>query len=76
MIIHADMQAQKDFKNDMGFSIADAEIKLRSMKENTEELWALRCTINGFCSQTNEKINLSDDDKKVIQQRINELLIK
>ncbi|MCP4802849.1 MAG: hypothetical protein GY891_08315, partial [Bacteroidetes bacterium] len=51
MIIQADMQAQKDFKNDMGFSITDAEIKLRSMKENTEELWALRCTINGFCSQ-------------------------
>jgi len=74
MIIQADMQAQKDFKNDMGFSISDAEIKLRNMKENTEELWALRCTITCFCSQTNEKIKLSDEDKKVIQQRIDELI--
>ncbi len=74
MIIQANMQAQKGFKNDMGFSIADAEIKLRNMKENTEELWALRCTVNGFCSKTNEKINLSDDDKKAIQIRIDELI--
>ena len=74
MIIQADMQAQKGFKNDMGFSIADAEIKLRNIKESNEELWALRCTLNEFCSQTNEKINLSDDDKKVIQQRIDELI--
>ena len=74
MISQSNMQAQKDFKNDMGFSIADAEIKLRSMRENTEELWALRCTLNGFCSQTNEKINLSGDDKKVIQERIDELI--
>ena len=74
MIIQANMQAQKDFKNNMGFSIADAEIKLRSIKESNEELWALRCTINGFCSKTNGKIKLSDDDKKVIQQRIDELI--
>jgi len=74
MIIQADMQAQKDFKKDFGFSISEAEIKLRDIKQNNEELWALRCTINGFCSQTNEKINLSDDDKKVIQQRIDELI--
>ena len=74
MIIQTNMQAQKDFKNDFGFSIVEAEIKLRNIKESNEELWALRCTVNGFCSKTNEKINLSDDDKKVIQIRIDELI--
>ena len=74
MIIQTDMKSQKGFKNDFGFGISEAEIKLRDIKQNNEELWALRCTINGFCSQTNEKIKLSDEDKKVIQQRIDELI--
>tara|TARA_R110002020_G_scaffold320914_1_gene536824 strand:+ start:955 stop:1182 length:228 start_codon:yes stop_codon:yes gene_type:complete len=74
MIIQTNMQAQKDFKNDFGFSIGEAEIKLRNIKESNEELWALRCIVNGFCSRTNEKINLSGDDKKAIQIRIDELI--
>ena len=67
------MKIEKQFKNDMGFSIAEAEIKLRKIKRDNNELYNLRCSLNGFCSETNEKITLDNDLKKVIQARINEL---
>ncbi len=67
------LEIEKQFKHDMGFSIAEAEIKLREMKSKSSEIYILRCSLNGFCSTTNQKINLTDDDRKVIQARIDEL---
>ena len=67
------MEIEKQFKNDIGFSIAEAEIKLRKIKQDNNELYNLRCSLNGFCSETNEKITLDDDLKKAIQARIDEL---
>tara|TARA_R110001632_G_scaffold195661_1_gene317272 strand:- start:81 stop:308 length:228 start_codon:yes stop_codon:yes gene_type:complete len=67
------MAIEKQFNKDMGFSIASAEIKLREMKQKSNELFNLRCSVNGFCSQTNEKIRLSDDDVKIVKARIAEL---
>ena len=67
------MEIEKQFKNDMGFTIASAEMKLREIKKNNSELFNLRCSLNGFCSITNEKINLSVDDVKIVDARIAEL---
>lgn len=69
------MEIEKQFKNDMGFTIADAEIKLRNIKRQNNELYNLRCSLNGFCSETNEKITLSTDDVKIVKARIDELEI-
>jgi len=67
------MEIEKQFKNDMGFTIAEAEIKLRGIKRNSDELYGLRCSLNGFCSTTNVKINLTGDDRLIVQARIDEL---
>lgn len=67
------MEIEKQFKNDMGYSVADAEIKLRKIKRQSNELFNLRCSLNGFCSETNEKLSLSDDARKIVQSRIDEL---
>lgn len=67
------MEIEKQFKTDMGYSVADAEIKLRKIKRQSNELFNLRCSLNGFCSETNEKLSLSDDARKIVQSRIDEL---
>ncbi|QDP63230.1 MAG: hypothetical protein Unbinned1520contig1002_28 [Prokaryotic dsDNA virus sp.] len=67
------MEIEKQFHKDMGFGIAVAEIKLREMRQKSNELFNLKCSLNGFCSQTNEKIRLSEDDVKIITERIVEL---
>lgn len=67
------MQIEKEFKSDMGITIADAEMKLTKIKRQNNELFNLRCSLNGFCSGTNEKLTLSDDEKEVVRARIDEL---
>ncbi|HHZ68829.1 MAG TPA: hypothetical protein EYN67_12370 [Flavobacteriales bacterium] len=67
------MEIEKQFKKDIGFSIAEAEIKLRKIKRDNNELYNLRCSLNGFCSEANEKIVLSDDVRVIVKARIIEL---
>ena len=43
------MEIEKKFKSDMGYSMVDAAIKLRDIKRNSNELYNLRCSLNGFC---------------------------
>ena len=69
------MEIEKQFKKDIGMTISNAEIKLRDIKRNSNEIFNLRCSLNGFCSVTNEKITLSNDEIKIVQSRIDELLM-
>ena len=66
-------QIHKQFKADFGMTLDEADNILAKMKSDSEELYHLRCLLNGVNTHNYEKPSLTDEEKELIKIRIEEL---
>ena len=67
-------EIEKQFKKDFGFTIDHACDIHRQKKADSNEIFHLRCLLNGFDEGTNEPITLDDETKARVFDRLNELI--
>ena len=67
------LKIEKQFKKDFGFTLDEAYRKHESKKEINNEIFHLRCLLNGFDESTNEPVILSDEIKQQINNKLNKL---
>tara|TARA_R110000751_G_scaffold73408_2_gene148462 strand:+ start:1651 stop:1923 length:273 start_codon:yes stop_codon:yes gene_type:complete len=63
----------KQFKADFGMTLDEADNILVKMKSDSDELYHLRCLLNGVDTHNYEKPSLTDKEKELIAIRIEEL---
>jgi len=66
-------EIEKQFKKQFGITLDEANRIARENKRMSDELYYLRCLLNGLDIHTCSPVKLSDEEIKNIQDRINKL---
>lgn len=66
-------EIEKQFKKDFGMTLDEANRKTQEKKKQSDELYYLRCLLNGLDIHTCSPVTLSDEQTQQIEQRINKL---
>jgi len=68
-----EFKIQSQFKKHFGITLDEANRIARENKRLSDELYYLRCLLNGLDIHTCSPVKLSDEEIKNIQDRINKL---
>jgi len=68
-------EIEKQFKDDFGMTIAEAERKLRARKKASDDIFALKLYLNGLDVVTGEKVKPTKDERKKIESEIDKLYL-
>lgn len=61
---------QRQFKKDFGFTLEQAEKIAADRRRDSDEVYYLNCLLGGLDIKTSNSVNLSEDEKKIIKDRL------
>ncbi len=64
---------ESEFKKEFGYTIDEGYKKLESMRAVSEEVYFLKCLLNGLNVHSGEVVNVSDEDRINIEKRLSEI---
>jgi hypothetical protein len=67
-------EIEKQFKKDFGMTLSEAEAINEKRKKESNELYYLRCLLNGLDITTHTPANPTEEERERISKRIDDLI--